>query len=64
MESKKKKRLLTIKQAAELIDGLSVYRVRQMCHMNQLAYFKAGNRILISEENLFKAVFGEEEKDE
>lgn len=29
--STQKKRVLTIKEAAQLIDGLTEYRIRQMC---------------------------------
>lgn len=54
-----KKRILTIKEAAALIDGLTEYRVRQMCVTGQLPCFKAGRKYLISEENLMRAVFGD-----
>ena len=40
-----------------MIDGLTEYRVRQMCITGQLPCFKAGRKYLISEENLLKAVF-------
>ncbi len=55
-----KRRLLTIREAAKIIDGLTEYRIRQMCRSGQLPSFKAGNRTLITEESLFKVVFGEE----
>jgi len=51
-----KKRVLTIKEAARLIDGLSEYRVRQMCASGQLPCLKAGRKYLIYEENLYKVV--------
>lgn len=54
-----KKRILTIKEAAALIDGLTEYRVRQMCVTGQLPCFKAGRKYLISEENLINVVFGD-----
>jgi len=54
-----KKRILTIKEAAALIDGLTEYRVRQMCITGQLLCFKAGRKYLISEENLINVVFGD-----
>lgn len=57
--STQKKRVLTIKEAAQLIDGLTEYRIRQMCVSGQLPCFMAGKKYLISEENLYKAVFGE-----
>ena len=54
-----KKRVLTIKEAASLIDGLTPFRVRQMCISGQLPCFMAGKKYLIAEENLYRAVFGE-----
>ena len=54
-----KKRILTIKEAAALIDGLTEYRVRQMCITGQLPCFMAGRKYLISEENLMNVVFGD-----
>ena len=60
------KRILTIKQAAQLIEGLTEYRIRQMCKSGQLRSFKAGSKYLIAEEDLYETVFGrrmeEEEK--
>ena len=55
-----KKRVLTIKEAAQLIEGLTEYRIRQMCVSGQLPCFMAGRKYLIAEENLYKAVFGED----
>ncbi len=55
-----KKRILTIKEAAKLIDGLSEYRIRQMCISGQLPSFKAGNKYLINEKALMEVVFGKE----
>ena len=60
MEDKAMKRkILTIKEAAQLIDGLTEYRIRQMCISGQLPCFMAGKKYLIAEENLYRAVFGE-----
>lgn len=56
-----KRKLLTIKEAAGLIDGITEYRVRQMCKSGQLRCFKAGNKYLISERNLIELVFGKEQ---
>ena len=53
-----KRRVLTIKEAANLIDGLSEYRIRIMCMSGQLPCFMAGRKYLISEEALMKTVFG------
>ena len=61
------KRILTIKQAAQLIEGLTEYRIRQdVSHLlckpgkctGQLRCFKAGNKYLIAEEDLYETVFG------
>ena len=53
-----KKRVLTIKEAAGLIDGLTEFRVRQMCISGQLPCFMAGRKYLIYDENLYKVVLG------
>ena len=53
-----KRKVLTIKEAAKLIEGLTEYRIRQMCISGDLPCFKAGKKYLISEEALMKAVFG------
>ncbi len=58
-DTTEKKRILTIKEAAALIDGLTEYRVRQMCITGQLPCFKAGRKYLISEEKLMNVVFGD-----
>lgn len=51
------KKLMTIKEAANLIDGLTEYRVRQMCKSGQLRCFKAGRKYLINADALYRAVF-------
>ena len=53
-----KNKVLTIKEAARLIDGIGVYRIRQMCKTGQLRAFKAGRKFLIAEDDLYAAVFG------
>ena len=53
------RKILTIKEAANLIDGLTEYRIRQMCKSGQLPCFMAGKKYLISEEVLMKIVFSE-----
>ncbi|MCD7731006.1 MAG: DNA-binding protein [Oscillospiraceae bacterium] len=55
-----KRKLLTVREAASLVDGLFEYRVRKICMCGQLDHFKSGNRVLITDENLMKAVFGSE----
>jgi len=54
----KKPRLLTLKQAAELIDGLTVYRVRMLCTANEIKYHMFGNKYMVSEYELLR-YFGE-----
>ena len=46
--------MLTIKEAAELVDGLTPYRVRQMCIEKQIPCIKAGKKYLINKEHLFR----------
>ena len=58
------RRILTIKQAAQLIEGLTEYHIRQMCKSGQLRCFKAGNKYLIAEEDLYETVFGRTEKED
>ena len=58
METNTKRRMLTIGEAARLIDGITEYRIRTMCKTGQLRSFKAGNKFLIAEDNLYEVVFG------
>lgn len=62
-----KRRMLTIKEAARLIEGITEYRIRQdVLHLlfypgkcsGQLRSFKAGNKFLIAESDLYETVFG------
>lgn len=46
-----------MREAAEEIDGLTVYRVRQMCANGQLPHIMAGRKILIAEEVLIRTLF-------
>ena len=52
------RRVMTVKEAAALIDGLSEYRLRQMCLSGQIDCIKAGRKILVTEEAVLRAVFG------
>ena len=58
MENNTKRRVLTIGEAARLIDGITEYRIRQMCKTGQLRSFKAGNKFLVAENDLIEVVFG------
>lgn len=61
---KNKAKLLTIKQASQLIDGITEYRIRKMCISGELPSFKAGKKYLINEKTLKKVIFGEDFKEE
>ncbi len=57
MENKLK--MITIKQAAQVVEGVTEYRIRQMCISGELPSFKAGRKYLINEEVLKKVILGE-----
>lgn len=40
--------LLTLKEAAKLVDGLSVYRLRKLCQEGKIEHYKFGNKIVIN----------------
>ena len=50
--NEKKPRLLTLKEAAKLIDGLTEYRVRMLCINGEIKYHKFGNKYMISEHEI------------
>ncbi|MBR1383351.1 MAG: helix-turn-helix domain-containing protein [Ruminococcus sp.] len=51
--------MLTIKEAAALVDGLTEYRVRELCRSGALPSVKAGKKFLINKEILHKFLRGE-----
>ena len=51
--------MLTIKEAAALVDGLTEYRVREMCRSGELPCIKAGKKCLINKEVLIRFLGGE-----
>ncbi|MBP1538549.1 MAG: helix-turn-helix domain-containing protein [Ruminococcus sp.] len=51
--------MLTIKQAASLVQGLTEYRVRELCKTGELPCFKAGKKYLINKDILYKFLSGE-----
>ena len=53
-QNKSKPRLLTLKQAAALVEGLTEYRVRQLCINAEIKYHKFGNKYMISEFEILK----------
>ena len=58
MSGEKKPRLLTLKEAAKLIEGLTEYRVRQLCLNGDIKYHKFGSKYMISEREILH-YFGE-----
>lgn len=46
--------MLTIKEAAALVDGLTEYRVRQLCKSGELPTVKAGKKYLINKDILLR----------
>ena len=55
-----KRKMYTIKEAAQLIEGINEYRIRTMCKSGELRAFKAGCKFLIAESDLYEAVFGKD----
>ena len=55
-EKEKRAKLLTIKEAAQLVDGLTEYRIRQLCLSGKLPCFKAGKKYLINENAVIRLV--------
>ena len=55
-KEQKKVELLTIKEATQLISGLSEHTLRQLIHQNKIKYIRTGQgrhgKILIYKENL------------
>lgn len=51
--------MLTIKEAAKLVDGLTEYRVRQMCINNQVPHIMAGKKYLINKDIFLRYLCGE-----
>lgn len=51
--------MLTIKEAAALVDGLTEYRVREMCRSGELPCIKAGKKYLINKEVLIRFLGGD-----
>ena len=50
--------MLTIKEAAALVDGLTEYRVRQLCRSGVLPCIKAGKKFFINKEVLIRFLGG------
>ena len=51
--------MLTIKEAAALVEGLTEYRVRQMCINDQVPHIMAGKKYLINKDLFLRFLHGE-----
>ena len=47
---KKKITMLTIKEASDLVDGITPYRVRQLCIQRCIPHIMAGRKYLINKD--------------
>ena len=56
METTRKPVMLTINQAAETVDGLTKFRIRQMCIDGTLPCIFAGKKYLINKSALLKVI--------
>ena len=53
--------IITIKEAAALVDGLTEYRVRELCQSGELPCIKAGKKYLINRDVLIRFLGGDTE---
>ena len=51
--------MLTIKEAAKLVQGLTEYRVRELCKSGELPCIMAGKKYLINKDTLYKFLSSE-----
>jgi len=54
--NKPKATMLTINEAAALVDGLTSFRIRQMCIDGTLPHIKAGKKYLINQSVLLSVI--------
>lgn len=48
--------MLTINEAADVVPGLTAFRIRKMCISGELPCLKAGKKYLINKEVLFRVL--------
>ena len=53
---KVKATMLTIKEAAGVVDGLTPYRIRRMCREGKLPHIMAGRKTLINQSVLLDVI--------
>ena len=51
--------MLTIKEAAALVQGLTEFRIRELCRTGELPCIMAGKKYLINKDTLYKYLSGE-----
>ncbi|MCL2634962.1 MAG: DNA-binding protein [Oscillospiraceae bacterium] len=51
-----KPRMLTIKEASKLIDGLTEFRIRQMCITGEIHCIMAGKKYLVNQSVLLEHI--------
>ncbi len=61
-EHGRKVKLLNIRQAAKVVEGLTEYRIRQLCRSGELPCIKAGRKILLNEQALIDYVLRAERR--
>lgn len=54
--------MLTIKEAAALVNGMTEYRVRQMCINDQIPHIMAGRKYLINKDIFLNYLRGKHRK--
>jgi hypothetical protein len=54
--TKTKATMLTLKQAAAVVDGLTEHRIRQMCIKGELKHVRAGVKYLVNQNVLLETI--------
>jgi len=55
-EHEVKIKLLKIREAAKVVDGLTEYRIRQLCRSGEMPCIMAGRKYLVNEQTLIDFV--------
>lgn len=55
-EREAKIKLLKIREAAKVVDGLTEYRIRQLCRSGEMPCIMAGRKYLVNEQTLIDYV--------
>ncbi len=57
MDKDTKLKLVSVKEAAQLIDKLTEYMIRKMIRTGELEPIKIGRKIYIVEDDIYRAIF-------